>query len=71
MGRLTKLQRQLVIDGCIHGDFSMRTVRALKDKGLFHLVIESPNGQCGFMRLTSAGEALRSSLSPARHPEAS
>jgi uncharacterized protein YjhX (UPF0386 family) len=56
------LQRQLVRDGCIHGDFTMATVRALKRKGLFHLVISSPNGQCGFMELTPLGEAVRAEL---------
>jgi len=59
---LTKAQRLLVTDGCVHGDFSMHTVRALKRKGLFHLVIDSPNGQCGFMRLTDLGVAVQAIL---------
>lgn len=63
--RLTPKQRQMVAAGCIHGDFTMATVRALKRKGLFSLHITSPNGRCGFMRLTEAGEALRAALSKA------
>jgi hypothetical protein len=48
----------------------MRTVRSLRDKGLFHLVIDSPNGQCGFMHLTPLGEAVRAALSLAEpHPQ--
>ena len=56
---LTKVQQKFVKAGCIHGDFTMVTVRALKAKGLFHLVIDSPNGQCGFMKLTPLGESVR------------
>lgn len=59
---LTPVQRTFVKDACLHGDVYMTTVRALKRKGLFHLVISSPNGQCGFMRLTPFGEAVRSAL---------
>jgi DNA-binding MarR family transcriptional regulator len=60
---LTKPQRTLVKDGCIHGDFTMTTVRALQRKGLFSLVIDSPNGRCGFMRLTPLGQAVRAAMS--------
>lgn len=59
---LTPLQRKLVADGCIHGDFTMATVRALKRKGLFSLVITSPNGQCGHMELTPLGQQVRAVL---------
>lgn len=59
---LTPLQRKLVTDGCIHGDFTMATVRALKRKGLFSLVITSPNGQCGHMELTPLGRETRAAL---------
>lgn len=59
---LTPAQRMYVRDASIHGDCNMVTVRALKRKGLFHLVISSPNGQCGFMRLTPLGEAVRAAL---------
>lgn len=52
---LTRAERTLVHDGCIHGDFRMSTVRNLKRKGLFYLKITSPNGQCGFMELTPLG----------------
>jgi uncharacterized protein YjhX (UPF0386 family) len=62
IGGLTKVQRMYVVDGCIHGDCQMVTVRALKRKGLFHLVIDSPNGEAGFMRLTSLGEAVQANL---------
>ena len=61
---LTPRQRQMVLSGCIHGDFTMATVNALRRKGLFHLVIDSPNGRCGFMRLTPLGERVRRALSP-------
>lgn len=61
---LTRTQRKFVKAGCIHGDFRMTTVRALEQKGLFHLVIDSPNGQCGFMRLTPHGEAVQAALQP-------
>ena len=44
-----------VKDGCIHGDCSMTTARALMRKGLFSLEIDSPNGQWGFLRLTPLG----------------
>ena len=59
---LSPTQRRFVRDKNIHGDFTMATVRALKRKGLFHLVIDSPNGQCGFMRLTVAGEQVSAAL---------
>lgn len=58
---LTRAQRMYVRDGSIHGDCTMATVRALRSKGLFELVIDSPNGRCGFMRLTSLGGAVRDS----------
>ena len=59
---LTKVQRRYVADGCIHGDCSMQTTRALMQKGLFHLVIDSPNGQWGFLRLTDLGVAVQAIL---------
>jgi hypothetical protein len=59
---LTKVQKGFVLDGSIHGSFSMATVHALKRKGLFHLVIDSPNARCGFMRLTPLGESVRKLL---------
>jgi hypothetical protein len=40
----------------------MQTVRKLKAKGMFHLVINSPNGQCGFMELTQLGKAVQAQL---------
>lgn len=62
---LTKAQRMYVRDGSIHGDCAMRTTRALVAKGLFGLVIDSPNGQCGFMRLTPLGNAVQAALADA------
>ena len=59
---LTPAQRMYVKDGCIHGDCTMQTMRALKRKGLFELVISSSNGQCGFMELTPLGKAVQSAL---------
>lgn len=59
---LTKVQRRFVMDGCIHGDFSITTVRCLMRKGLFHIVTDSPNGQFGPMRLTERGLAVPSAL---------
>lgn len=63
---LSKAQRQYVAAGCIHGDCTMQTVRALVRKGLFRLVIDSPNGNAGFMRLTPLGENVRDHLRDAR-----
>jgi hypothetical protein len=60
--RLTKAQRYHVERGCISGDCTMSTVNALKFKGLMYLHIDSPNGRCGFMRLTPLGEAVRDAL---------
>lgn len=62
---LTKVQRMYVKDGCIHGDCSMRTARLLMGKGMFHLVISSPNGKAGFLHLTPLGERVRSLLTEA------
>ncbi len=62
MRGLTPKQRQFVIDGTIHGDFTMTTVRALRSRALFYLHIDSPNGRCGTMRLTPLGETVRGIL---------
>ena len=59
---LSPIQAEIVKRGCFSGDFTMATVRALKRKGLFHLVISSPNGQCGFMELTPLGAEVRAAL---------
>lgn len=64
---LTRVQRGFVARGCISGDFQMKTIRALKRKGIFHFVIDSPNGQCGFMHLTPLGEAVRAIHSRRHH----
>jgi len=60
--RLTSKQRQFVKDGCIHGDFTMRTVKALIHKGLFHIVPCSPDGRHGFAKLTPLGESVRATI---------
>lgn len=56
---LTRAQRTYVKDGCIHGDCTMTTIRALQRKALFYLKITSPNGRCGFMALTPLGETVQ------------
>jgi hypothetical protein len=59
---LTAVQRQFVIDGCIHGDVTITTVRALQDRALFYLHPDSPNGRCGSLRLTPLGLTVQSIL---------
>lgn len=56
---LTRTQKRYVMDGSIHGDPTMATIRALKAKALFYLKIDSPNGRAGFMVLTPLGETVR------------
>lgn len=67
---LTKVQRRFVKDGCIHGDFTMATVRALLGKGLFHVVPRSPNGRWGPALLTPLGEAARAAIQNPQPSEA-
>lgn len=62
MRGLTKVQRQYVIDGAIHGDPAMVTIRKLLGKALFYIKIDSPNGRCGQMVLTPLGETVRAIL---------
>lgn len=59
---LSPAQRYHVERGCISGDFTMATVNALKRKGLFELVISSPNGRCGYMELTPLGKQVRQAI---------
>lgn len=59
---LSPVQAEIVRRGCFSGDFTMATVNALKRKGLFELVISSPNGRCGFMELTDLGKQVRQHL---------
>lgn len=68
--RLTPNQRYHVERGCISGDFTMATVESLRRKGLMELVVDSPNGKCGFMELTETGRGVQSILR-ARAKEAS
>ena len=55
---LTPVQKRAVADGYI-GDQGMATIKSLLRKDLYHLVIDSPNGRYGFMRLTERGDAVR------------
>lgn len=56
---LTPAQKRYVKDGAVHGDPKLQTIRALTDKALFFLFIDSPNGRCGHFRLTPLGETVR------------
>lgn len=60
---LSPAQRYHVERGCISGDFTMETVKALKRRGLFELVINSSNGRYGFMELTPLGKQVRQAIS--------
>lgn len=59
---LSEAQRYRVKRGCISGDFTMATVRALTRKEFFSFVANSPNGLCGFMEPTPLGLAVRAHL---------
>ena len=59
---LTKIQRMYVKDGSAHGDCSIVTIRSLIRKGIFYIEISSPNGKCGFARLTQLGKAVSDAL---------
>lgn len=67
MRGLTPVQKRMVKDGCIHGDVTMTTVRALQGRGLFYLKITSPNGRCGHMELTPLGVTVQALLNEAEH----
>lgn len=56
---LSKPQREQINRDEIGGAFSMRTVRALEQKGLFAFSADSPNGRCGSMRITALGLLVR------------
>ena len=60
--QLTRTQKQYIIDGCIHGDCTMTTVRALKRHAMFYFHPTSPNGRCGEMRLTPLGVTVQAIL---------
>lgn len=62
---LTKVQRRFVIDGSIHGDFTLTTVRTLIRKGLFHIVPDSPDGRWGPACLTPLGVAVQAAIQKA------
>lgn len=59
---LTRVQKSYVIDGAIHGDPAPVTIRALLNRALFYIKIDSPNGRCGPMVLTPLGETVRAIL---------
>jgi tRNA A37 threonylcarbamoyladenosine dehydratase len=58
---LSIVQRDAVCRGGI-GDHGITTVRALMRKGVMYLHIDSPNGRCGTMKLTSLGQQVRAIL---------
>lgn len=66
MRGLTPKQKQFVMDGSIHGDCTMATVRALRGRALFYLKITSPNGRCGHMELTPLGVTVQGILRAAK-----
>ena len=59
---MSEAQRDEVMRGAASGNYPISVTRALVRKGLQELVIDSPNGRCGFMRNTEAGEAVRARL---------
>lgn len=68
--QLTRAQKRFVADGYIHGEFRMQTIRELLRKGLFYLVIDSPNGQCGHMELTPLGKNVQALINPGNRKDA-
>ena len=63
---LSKAQRYWVCEGSAHGDCSMRIVRALIGKGLWHIKIDSPDGRHGAVVNTTLGDADRTLLATAK-----
>ena len=59
--KLSPAQRNAVRRGGID-DESMATVNALMRKGLMYLRIDSPDGRCGFMELTTLGQSVAAYL---------
>lgn len=68
MKSLTPKQKQIVLDGRIHGDVTMATVHALRRRALFNLHIASPNGRCGTLRLTPLGVKVQRLLARMAKP---
>jgi len=58
---LTRAERRHVEAGYV-GDVRPATLRSLCNKAMFFLHIDSPNGRCGFMKLTPLGESVRETL---------
>jgi hypothetical protein len=58
---LTRAERRHVEAGYV-GDCQPATVRSLQHKAMFFLHIDSPNGRCGFMKLTPLGESVRATI---------
>ena len=58
---LTRAERRHVEAGYV-GDCQPATVRGLQRKAMFFLFIDSPNGRCGFMKLTPLGESVRATI---------
>ena len=59
---LTTTQKKYVIAGTFHGDCTMATIRALRNKALFYHHIDSPNGRAGPMKLTPLGVTVQGIL---------
>jgi hypothetical protein len=61
---LSKAERRHVKAGYIGGDIRGSTLHSLRLKGMFYHHIDSPNGQCGIMRLTPLGVNVSALLNP-------
>ncbi len=69
MSRLTQRQsevRDFIVEYHVErgyiGDVTPAMLRSLRAKAMFYLKIESPNGRCGFMRLTPLGEGVQATI---------
>lgn len=58
---LTRGERKHVAAGYV-GDCTAATLRNLRNKAMFYLKIDSPNGRCGLMVLTPLGVNVRALL---------
>ena len=64
---LTRRERYHVERGGI-SDATPAMLRSLQNKAMFYLKIDSPNGRCGFMRLTPLGENVRALIKARANP---
>ena len=58
---LTRAERRHVEAGYV-GEATSATIRSLQCKAMFFLFIDSPNGRCGFLKLTPLGENVRKTI---------